>query len=77
MLGAAWFDREKCGQGLQSLWAYQREWDDVRSCFKPRPLHDWTSHAADAMRYAAVGFRRPETLGGRGTARTTYDLMEW
>lgn len=77
VLGAAWFDREKCGQGLQSLWAYQWEWDDVRSCFKPHPLHDWTSHAADAMRYAAVGFRRPETLGGRGTARTTYDLMEW
>ena len=61
VLGAAWFDRERCGQGLQSLWAYQREWDDVRSCFKPYPLHDWTSHGADAMRYAAVGFRRPDT----------------
>lgn len=61
VLGAAWFDRERCGQGLQSLWAYQREWDDVRGCFKPHPLHDWTSHGADAMRYAAVGFRRPDT----------------
>lgn len=60
VIGAAWFDRDRCGQGLQSLWAYQREYDEVRGCFKDHPLHDWTSHGADAFRYAAIGFRKPE-----------------
>jgi hypothetical protein len=57
VLGAAWFDKEKCGNGLACLWGYQREFDDTHACFKERPLHDWTSHGADAFRYAAVGFR--------------------
>lgn len=73
VLDAAWFDKAKCGDGLQSLWAYQREWDDVRGCFKPRPLHDWTSHGADAMRYAAVGFR-PQIGRIQTKAKTNYDV---
>jgi len=62
VLEAAWFDREKCGRGLACLWAYQREFDPARACFRTQPLHDWTSHGADAFRYAAVGFR-PENRG--------------
>ena len=57
VLESAWFDREKCGRGLACLWAYQREFDPARACFRTQPLHDWTSHGADAFRYAAVGFR--------------------
>jgi hypothetical protein len=57
VLSVAWFDKEKCGNGLSCLWGYQREFDDARSCFKDKPLHDWTSHGADAFRYAAVGYR--------------------
>ncbi len=56
VIGAAWFDKERCGNGLSCLWGYQREYDDVHACFKTSPLHDWTSHGADAFRYAAVGF---------------------
>lgn len=59
VLAAAWFDREKCGPGLSCLWGYQREYDDRRACFKDMPLHDWTSHGADAFRYAAVGWKKP------------------
>ena len=58
VIGSAWFDAKKCGQGLESLWAYQREYDEQHACWKERPLHDWTSHAADAFRYAAVGYAR-------------------
>jgi hypothetical protein len=29
--------------------------------FGERPAHDWTSHAADAFRYLAVGLRDPAT----------------
>ena len=27
----------------------------MRGLFKPTPLHDWSSHDADAFRYLAVG----------------------
>ena len=59
VLAAAWFDRTACDRGLRCLWGYQRAYDDARACFKPSPLHDWTSHGADALRYAATGFIPP------------------
>ena len=57
ILTSAWFDKERCGRGLSALWAFQRDYDEVRACFRDAPRHDWSSHAADAFRYAAVGFR--------------------
>lgn len=55
----SWFDSKNCSQGLESLWSYQKEFDEINQVFKTKPLHDWTSHSADAFRYAAVGFRPP------------------
>ena len=75
VLPVAWFDREKCKQGLQCLWGYQREWDDLYGRFKDKPRHDWTSHGADAMRYAAVGFRPAVDLtDAPSQANTSYDM---
>ena len=54
LLGAAWFDEENCKEGIRSLRNYRKEWDDKRQAYKTKPLHDWTSHCADAMRYCAV-----------------------
>jgi hypothetical protein len=54
LLPKAWFDAERCQQGLEALRQYRSEYDDRLRTFKPRPLHDWTSHAADAMRYGAL-----------------------
>ena len=59
VLAAAWFDRERCGKGLACLWGYQRAYNEDLACFNPSPLHDWTSHGADALRYAATGFIPP------------------
>lgn len=49
------FDADKCNNGLESLRQYRREYDENKRVFKPAPLHDWTSHDADAFRYLAVG----------------------
>jgi phage terminase large subunit len=49
------FDREKCKQGIEALKQYRTEYDEKAKAFKQRPLHDWTSHAADAFRYLALG----------------------
>ncbi|MGE4471073.1 MAG: PBSX family phage terminase large subunit [Desulfovibrio sp.] len=76
VIDAAWFDKERCGQGLDALWSYQREWDDVRSCFKTSPLHDWSSHGADAFRYLATGFRPPRQGGGKVQTCNNYNPLD-
>lgn len=48
------FDAEKCAEGIHALENYGYEWDEDRSVFKFKPRHDWTAHAADAARYAAI-----------------------
>lgn len=55
MLPRSWFDATKCAKGIEALKLYRAEYDDKLQTLKPRPVHDWTSHAADAFRYLAMG----------------------
>ena len=57
MMPRAWFDKERCHDGVEALKQYQREWDDDKKMFRDKPRHDWTSHAADSMRYAAINWK--------------------
>jgi hypothetical protein len=52
-----WFDRTRCAAGIEKLRLYKREYSDRLSKFRDQPLHDWTSHAADALRTFAVAYR--------------------
>lgn len=52
-----WFDERKCAQGIEVLKNYRKEWDEKRKSFKERPLHDWASHGADAIRQLGVTYR--------------------
>jgi len=79
MLPRCWFDKAKCEKGLNALAQYQREWDEKAKAYKPRPLHDWTSHASDSFRYLAVGTEkyRPERKERQRPrmANTDYNLF--
>jgi hypothetical protein len=55
-----WFDAEKCKEGIEALKLYRREWDSDKKIFRDKPLHDWTSHAADAARYMAIAWREAQ-----------------
>lgn len=55
MFRKCWFDQKKCYKGLNALKNYRKEYDDNRKCFRDNPYHDWSSHAADAFRYCAIG----------------------
>jgi hypothetical protein len=57
LLPTAYFDKAKCKDGIEALRMYRREYDEKRQEFRVNPLHDWTSHYADAFRYFAVGHR--------------------
>jgi phage terminase large subunit len=43
----------RCSEGIEALKAYHYEWDDDRKVLARTPMHDWSSHTADAFRYAA------------------------
>jgi phage terminase large subunit len=48
-----WFDTDRCRSGLKCLGAYRVEWDFEGETPKQRPVHDWSSHGADAFRTLA------------------------
>lgn len=48
------FDKERSADLVKALKNYRKEWDDDRGVFKNRPLHNWASHASDAMRCGAM-----------------------
>jgi len=55
------FHKTRCEKGLNSLRQYHREWDDERKLFLDVPVHDFSSHDADAFRYLSLSwkFARP------------------
>lgn len=53
-LPKCWFDKDKTARGLDCLKLYRSEYDEKLQTLKPRPVHDYTSHAADAFRYLAM-----------------------
>lgn len=59
MLPRCWFDQTRCARGIEALKQYRREWDGKRQTWRERPLHDWTSHASDAIRYLALAAAKP------------------
>lgn len=54
----------KAEKGLETVKQYRYERDDKREMLKDTPLHDWTSHAADALKYVAVSYKtvKPEPI---------------
>jgi hypothetical protein len=39
------------------LKSYRKDWDETRGCWKDKPRHDGSSHAADAFRYLSMAWR--------------------
>jgi len=57
-----WIDEQKCKPLLKALENYRQEYDSRHKVYKPNPLHDWSSHYADAMRYLCISL--PKTRDG-------------
>jgi hypothetical protein len=60
MLDRSFIDPTRCERGLEALKQYRREWDEKLKMFRLTPLHNWTSHGADALREYAVQYDDPE-----------------
>jgi len=71
LLPNCWF-HPKAKQGLDCLRNYRREYDEKRQVFYDKPLHDYTSHAADAFRYLAVGMNQTSNWSKPINANTKW-----
>ena len=71
LLPNCWFNVPKTNQGLDCLRNYRREYDEKRNVYFDKPLHDWSSHAADAFRYLAIGISE---VGGNWSKPITPNL---
>lgn len=49
-----WIDEKNGELFVEALTQYRKEFNEKMGDYKPSPLHDWTSHAADMIRYWAV-----------------------
>lgn len=54
LLPMTWFDVRKCSAGINALRNYRSDYDDKHATLRRTPLHDWSSHAADAFRQYAM-----------------------
>lgn len=65
ILPRCWFNVPATKDGLACIRNYRREFDEKRQVFYDKPLHDWSSHGADAFRYLAVGLDERSTSWGK------------
>ena len=75
LIPRVYFEREKCKAGLEALRQYHRAYNEKARSFRATPVHDWSSHAADACRYLAIGLREgnAERRPSQRQALTDYD----
>ena len=56
-----WIDAEQCESGVKALRHYRYELvEEQEGRFGKEPIHDWSSHGADAFRMLAVSLRQPK-----------------
>jgi hypothetical protein len=77
LLPRCWFDATRCASGLEALRHYRRDFSERGGDFSSRPRHDWTSHAADAFRYFAVGFRPRGEVARSPRAQNDFNPFAW
>jgi phage terminase large subunit len=55
-----YFDENNCKAGLDALFNYKYVKNSETGLFSKEPVHDWSSHAADAFRYFAMAIVKPQ-----------------
>lgn len=57
-----WIDEKACSPLIKAIESYRQEYDSKRRVYQNHPLHDWSSHWADALRYLCISL--PKTRDG-------------
>jgi hypothetical protein len=64
----------KCSEGVEALRQYHYAYDEDAKAFGKKPAHDWSSHAADSYRYAAVVKRIALAMVAKPTKPAAPDI---
>lgn len=62
IMSQCWWDEKKCEHGLSALEAYAAEYDEEKRVLTNHPAHNWSSHASDAFRTFAVGYKEAQKV---------------
>lgn len=54
MMMRMWIDNKNCEVWLDLIGSYHYDFDEAKGMLTKFPVHDYTSHAADMIRYAAI-----------------------
>jgi phage terminase large subunit len=72
LLSWCYIDEFKCKYLLKCLENYHKKYNEKTKCYSDSPLHDWTSHSADSIRYMA----RARIEYGRGVSSMTPEKLQ-
>ena len=67
-----WIDQKKCRALIDALENYRSEYDPKKRTYHSRPLHNWSSHFADAYRYLAIAEKDIEEEFSKEKLNTLY-----
>ena len=70
-------DSDNCSDLLISLRHYHRKFNDKERIFKPKPVHDWSSHMMDALRCLATGIEENKSTNKnlQRVADSSYQII--
>jgi hypothetical protein len=77
LLVQCWFNKKTCAKGIEALKSYRKQWDEKNKCYRDKPLHDWSSNTADALRTLAMGRRALNPNRKKQTVEATTDLASY
>ena len=77
LFNKCWIDKSKCAIGINALKNYHKTYDDKKKTFLDYPYHDWTSNAADAYRYLAVGLDYTKSKTGGSYVKKEVQSEGW
>ncbi len=72
LLPRCWFDAKRCEALTEALHHYRWDVDNKTGDTKPRTVHDWSSHFADAYRYMALSMQEVQTKRSTLGISTNY-----
>ena len=77
MLPMCYFSMRRCQRGIEAMRQYRKVYDENNKVFRNTPLHDWTSHAADAFRTGAMGTkaRKKNSARPQDRADDSYNYL--
>jgi len=72
-----YFDITNCEHGVSALASYRRDWDAKNGIFRLLPVHDWSSHFADALRTVVCGIDLVDDVNNAtvSSPHGTYDEL--